>query len=151
MVLPRPLAERFREKLGFYACTVSSFEQLALAKFIREGYFEKHLNRMRNHYRAQKARILQQLRSSSIAPSLAIHRENEGLHFLLEVHGALEDSALIRCARARGLRISCLSQYYREGTAPGHTIVVNYAGLPSARTEEAAQRLIESIQAALPA
>ena len=151
MVLPRPLAERFRDKLGFYACTVSSFEQLALAKFIREGYFEKHLNRMRNHYRTQKARILQQLRSSSIAPSLAIHRENEGLHFLLEVHGALEDSTLIRCARARGLRISCLSQYYREGTAPGHTIVVNYAGLPSVRTEEAAQRLIESIQAALPA
>ena len=50
MVLPRTLVADFRQRLGFYACTVSSFEQLVLARFIREGFFEKHLNRMRNHY-----------------------------------------------------------------------------------------------------
>lgn len=151
MVLPRPLAERFRDRLGFYACTVSSFEQLALARFLRESYFEKHLSRMRNRYRAQKDLILQRLRESPIAPHIAIHMANEGLHFLLEVRGELEDSDLIQSARARGVRLSCLSQYYREGRPAGHVIVVNYAGLPSARTGEAAQRLIESIQAALSA
>lgn len=149
MVLPRPLVERFRDRLGFYACTVSSFEQLALARFIREGYFEKHLSRMRNRYRAQKDLILQRLRESPIAPHIAIRMANEGLHFLLEVRGELEDSDLIQSARTRGVRLSCLSQYYREGRPAGHVIVVNYAGLPSARTEEAAQRLIESIQAVL--
>lgn len=149
MVLPGSLVEPFREKLGFYACTVSSFEQLALAKFIREGYFEKHLNRMRNHYKAQKARILQQLKSSSIAPQISVRMENEGLHFLLEVYGQLEDGALIQRANERGIRISCLSQYFRETPSPRHVIVVNYAGLPAARSEEAIRRLIECIGDAL--
>lgn len=146
MVLPRSLVQPFREKLGFYACTVSSFEQLALAEFIREGYFEKHLNRMRNHYRSQKALILQQLRSSSIASKISVRMENEGLHFLLEIHSDLEDAQLIRRCQDAGLRISCLSQYYHGTPTTDHTVVVNYAGLPTARTEEAVQRLIACIQ-----
>lgn len=151
MVLPRPLVAVFRQKLGFYACTVSSFEQLALARFIREGYFEKHLNRMRNHYKAQKAGILQQLKASPIAGSISVRMEKEGLHFLLEVHGTLEDTDLIRLARQRGLRISCLSQYYRQQPTASHIIVVNYAGLPSERSQEAFRRLIACIGDALKA
>lgn len=75
--------------------------------------------------------------------------EKEGLHFLLEVHGTLEDADLIRLARQRGLRISCLSQYYRETPTDSHIIVVNYAGLPSDRSQEAFHRLILCVQDAL--
>lgn len=149
MVLPRPLVEVFRQKLGFYACTVSSFEQLALARFIREGYFEKHLNRMRNHYKAQKNRILQQLKSSPVTGAISVRMENEGLHFLLEIHGDLEDTQLIQLAQRQGLRISCLSQYYRTTPTASHVIVVNYAGLPSDRSQEAFRRLIACIGEAL--
>ena len=38
MVLPWELLQRFREKLGFYACTVSNFEQYTLAEFIGDVY-----------------------------------------------------------------------------------------------------------------
>lgn len=146
MVLPRSLVEPFHRKLGFYSCTVSSFEQLVLAQFIREGYFEKHLNRMRNHYKAQKASILQQLRESPIADKLSVRMENEGLHFLIEIHAALEDSQLIEAAQQRGVRICCLSQYYRGTPTRKHIVVLNYAGLPSERTKIAIDRLITSIQ-----
>ena len=104
---------------------------------------------MRNHYKAQKTRILQQLKASPIAGSISVRMEKEGLHFLLEVHGALEDADLIRRARQRGLRISCLSQYYRETPTASHVIVVNYAGLPSDRSQEAFRRLIGCIGDAL--
>lgn len=149
MVLPRSLVASFRERLGFYSCTVSSFEQLALAEFIRDGYFEKHLNRMRNHYKAQKTAILQQLKASAIADRISVRMENEGLHFLLEIHGELKDEELIRLAREKGLRISCLSQYYRGAPAGNHVIVVNYAGLPAARSAEAVRRLISCMEEAL--
>ena len=149
MVLPRSLVEPFHKKLGFYACTVSSFEQLVLAQFIREGYFEKHLNRMRNHYRTQKVRILQQLKASPIADRIAVRMENEGLHFLLEIYADLEDSQLIRRCQAAGLRISCLSQYYHGAPTRAHVIVVNYAGLPADRTDEAVRRLIRCIDAVI--
>ena len=33
MVLPRTLVGKFQENLGFYACTVSNFEQYTLAAF----------------------------------------------------------------------------------------------------------------------
>src|SRR5699024_5389900 len=51
LILPPELLDRYREKLGFYSCTVPSFEQLTLARFLDEGYFEKHVSRMKRHYR----------------------------------------------------------------------------------------------------
>ena len=45
---------RFREELGFYSCTVSSFEQHTLARFLSRGHFEKHINRMRKFYRNRR-------------------------------------------------------------------------------------------------
>lgn len=46
MILPPPLLEQFYERLSFYSCSVSNFEQYTLGKFIEEGFFEKHINRL---------------------------------------------------------------------------------------------------------
>lgn len=53
MVLPEALVDEFKEKLGFYSCTVPLFEQLVLADFIEEGDFERHINRVRRKLRKQ--------------------------------------------------------------------------------------------------
>ena len=55
MILPDPLLERFREKLGFYSCTVPAFDQYVLARFLDEGGFERHLNRVRRRLRQSGA------------------------------------------------------------------------------------------------
>ena len=47
MVLPERLMPVFEEKLSFYACTVPVFDQYLLARFIKDGSFERHLNRLR--------------------------------------------------------------------------------------------------------
>ena len=47
MLLPAPLAARYREKLGFYSCTVPVYEQFVLAEWIRSGEFERTINRRR--------------------------------------------------------------------------------------------------------
>ena len=47
MVLPESLMERYRQTLGFYSCSVPLFDQYVLARFISQGYFERHLNRLR--------------------------------------------------------------------------------------------------------
>lgn len=47
MVLPDALMDRYTERLSFYSCTVPVLDQYALAAFIDEGYFERHLGRMR--------------------------------------------------------------------------------------------------------
>ncbi len=53
MVLPDGLADRFQQKLGFYSCTVPTFEQLVLACLISNGDFERHINRVRRKKRRE--------------------------------------------------------------------------------------------------
>ena len=57
MVLPKHLAEEFQEKLGFYSCTVPTFEQFVLAELISNGDFERHINRVRRQKRREKLEI----------------------------------------------------------------------------------------------
>lgn len=64
MILPPRLMEVYREKLGFYACTVSGFEQYTLAKFMAQGRYEQHLSRMKARYRQKRDAVIAMLRSS---------------------------------------------------------------------------------------
>jgi len=47
MVLPEGLSERYRQKLGFYSCTVPVYEQYVLAEYINSGELERYINRRR--------------------------------------------------------------------------------------------------------
>ncbi len=51
MVLPKYLVGEFEKKLGFYSCTVPTFEQFVLAELINSGDFERHINRVRRSLR----------------------------------------------------------------------------------------------------
>ena len=129
MVLPPVLMERFGESLGFYSCTVPSFEQYTLARFLSRGYFEKHINRMRKFYKARRNRLLDMIAGSPAAEHLTVTEEHAGLHFL--VHTPLADGALEQWCRAAGLKVRTLSSYY-HGPVPEKArrcLVVNYAGL----------------------
>ena len=57
MVLPRHLVGEFRQRLGFYSCTVPTFEQFVLAALISEGDFERHINRVRRQKRKERQQI----------------------------------------------------------------------------------------------
>ena len=53
LVLPNTLLDSFQEKLGFYSCTVPSFEQYVLTELINNGDFERHINRVRRRKRSE--------------------------------------------------------------------------------------------------
>ena len=54
MVLPKHLAEKYIDKLGFFSCTVPTYLQLVLAELINNGDFERHINRVRRNKRKQQ-------------------------------------------------------------------------------------------------
>ena len=54
MVLPSPLVPEFKEKLGFYSCTVPTFEQYVLTQLLASGDFERHINRVRRQKRKEQ-------------------------------------------------------------------------------------------------
>jgi GntR family transcriptional regulator/MocR family aminotransferase len=131
MVLPERLMAAFRERLGFYTGTVSGFEQHTLARFISQGHFEKHINRMRKFYKLQRDRLVQIVAGCPQREKLTIEEADAGLHFLVKVDTALTDPELEAYCARRGLKIRTLSSYY-HGTPPEeslHRILVNYSGL----------------------
>ena len=131
MILPTGLMEVFREKLGFYSCTVSSFEQYTLARFLERGHFEKHINRMRKFYRSRRNRVVAALNGCPYADRLTIREEDAGLHFLLKVDTALSDEELVELASRAGVKIHALSSYYHSTVPEGdrRCLVVNYSGI----------------------
>ena len=144
MVLPRHLLADFQEKLGFYACTVSAFEQYTLASFLSGGYYEKHLSRMRKHYRQKRDAVIGAVRQSPLADRATITEEDAGLHFLLRLDGAPPDDVLRREAEIRGVRLAMLSDYYQQPkNAPQHVLVVNYTGIDIEKLPAALERLAE--------
>ena len=146
MVLPKTLMERYNKELSFYACTVSNFDQYTLAKFIDQGYLEKHINRMRNHYRSIRDTILDNIKCKMEEEKILIMEEDAGLHFLLKVETELSDKELIRRALEKGIHVSCLSQYYYDKTkAIDHTLIINYSGVDADKISEAVDRLYECL------
>lgn len=146
MVLPRGLLKEYQERLNFYSCTVSNFEQYTLAAFLSEGYFEKHINRMRNYYRSKRDRMIEAIKESPLSRIAKIREENSGLHFLLHIKTSLTDSEVISRAKETGIRLSCLSDYsYDENPAYVHTFIINYSGISPDRMGEAVRRLYHAI------
>lgn len=130
MVLPKPLMEKYKKELSFYSCTVSNFDQYTLAKFIDEGYLEKHINRMRNHYRAQRDMLLACIKKQPNYDKVRISEEHAGLHFLMEIDTKLSDEILKERVGKSGVNIAFLSEYfYDKSKAKSNTIVINYSGL----------------------
>ena len=131
MVLPEKLMEKFRRELSFYSCTVPSFEQYTLARFIAGGWFEKHINRMRKYYKTCRNRLVQRLETGEHAPRLTIQEKDAGLHFLVKVDTEMSEEELVAWCAQRGVKVRTLSSYY-HGPVPDqdkNCLVVNYSGL----------------------
>ena len=114
MILPEDLMDRFRKEMGFYSCSVSTFEQYTLARFIGQGYFEKHLNRMRNFGRKKRDLILDRIADSPMGEITRIFEEHAGLHFLMNIALNRPVREFLAELEAVGIRLIPLSRYYIE-------------------------------------
>ncbi|MGN0342843.1 MAG: PLP-dependent aminotransferase family protein [Roseburia sp.] len=129
MVLPERLMEQYEKRCGFYACTVSRFSQEVLFRFMEEGHFERHLNRMRNNYKQKHDVLLAILKEETWVH--AIYGDNAGLHVLVDVYSHESEETLCRRAWESGVEIHGLSEY-RIGPAekrPYPTILLGYGNL----------------------
>ena len=142
LILPPQLMELYRARLGFYSCTVPSFEQYALAQFIDSGSFERHIARMKKLYRIRRNEIIAAIQSSPLSKRCTIFEQDAGLHFLARLDTGLPDMVLKSRAQSLGVRMACLSDYvYEKNPAYDHILVVNYAGIEMEKFPTALERL----------
>ncbi len=126
LVLPDTLAEAFKlaharlHREGNYPL------QSALAEFIANGHFSRHISRMRSAYRQRQA-CLRQALAPAVTKGLKLSEGHAGMHLLATLQTAEEEALLVKSANESGLTLSPLSRYYLSGNKhPG--LVLGYAG-----------------------
>lgn len=103
MVLPYPLLERYRRECSFFSSTVSRIDQTILNEFIRDGYFERYLNKMRKVYRAKHDLVLREARQWEA--DFVLSGENAGLHVLLTDRKGRTEEGLVRAAAEADVKV----------------------------------------------
>ena len=128
MVLPPALYEKYLQIFSSSASFVPLFEQKALAQMLDGGYFERHLNRLKNYYRTVHGALLKKL--DSLPERCEVLDTGSGLHVIAKFPDAQSDEQIKSVAVARGINIRCLSDYLLAPTAGVEgCAVINYSGL----------------------
>lgn len=127
-VLPERLCERFRETYSLTANVVPLFEQKTLAKMLDGGYFERHVNRLKNYYRGVRAKLLEKIKELPFEKQVI--ETGGGLHITLRLPSFASDEEIKKYAEERGIKIMCLTDYLvAPATGYEGVAIVNYSGI----------------------
>lgn len=167
MILPPELLMRYREKCWFFSSTVSRIDQRILDEFMKNGHFERHLNRMRSLYRARHDELLSQLRP--LQDRYRILGAGTGLHLVLQaapetaagiaqslpgaddLSAAQMEQELVRRAAAHGVAVYAISDYLLPGTARTQgrgrlpAILLGFGALDETSIREGVRRLSQAL------
>ena len=138
MILPVHLANMYYEKLSFYACTVSTFEQYTLAAFINQGYFEKHINRMRLHYGKKRKAILKLINNVFNEDEVRVVENDSGLHFILEIKKVSYSVAQLKNKLLEnGICLYSIDDYNMLNAMTNqHKYIINYSNIEIDKAEK---------------
>ncbi|MDO4321063.1 MAG: PLP-dependent aminotransferase family protein [Lachnospiraceae bacterium] len=144
MVLPKQLMELYRRRGRTISCTVSRVDQMLIAAFLNEGYYERHLNKMRAVYKGRHDVLLEELRA--FRRVCRISGENAGVHILLTFTNGMKEAEAVSRAAERGVKVYGLSWYFvGEAKLPAEeTVILGYANLQEEEIRDAAACLKEA-------
>lgn len=143
MVLPPALVEPYRDRLECFSNTVSVPDQVALARILENGAYERHVRRFRKRQRELRDELVSAIEGSSLGPRCTVEEADSGLHFVLAVDSGVNEDEIARRALAEGVRLVPLSSFVQDaahaGTGDGRArFVMQYGGLDPERIPEVA-------------
>lgn len=140
MVLPVKLMNRYLERKNLFSVTVSRADQKILEMFLREGYYERHLNRMRAIYKNKHDIMMKCLRDMNTICTFS--GENAGVHMLIKfINGLTEKEAKARAENA-GIKVYGLSEYkIGDSELAEEGILLGYACMEEEKIQTAMEKL----------
>ncbi|NHM31990.1 PLP-dependent aminotransferase family protein [Neobacillus terrae] len=129
MVLPISLINIYLKNYTIYKQTVSRLHQDTLYRFMKDGYWQSHLNKMRTLYRKKHGTLMLSIKKY-LGNNVNVIGENSGLHIVLEVKNNMCEEELIEKAFKSGVKVYPLSIYYqnKEGYN-GSQVLLGFGGL----------------------
>jgi GntR family transcriptional regulator/MocR family aminotransferase len=142
LVVPPQLWNEFikvREATDIFSPTLY---QLALADFLREGHFARHLRRMRGVYLRRRDALLGGL-AQHCEGHLAVHNADAGLHVATLLPSGVADVGVVRRMAKRGLAAAALSSCY-AGSSLQSGLLLGFGGSDE-RALAAATRILGEV------
>jgi GntR family transcriptional regulator / MocR family aminotransferase len=144
MVLPMSLLEKYNKHFSIYKQTVSRLHQHTLEQFMKNGHWERHLNRMRTVYRKKQQKLIQSI-EKFLGKQVEVVGDESGLHILLKVNTHSSETKLIEQAAQLGVKVYPTSVYYQiAGSFQNPMILLGFGGVPEKEIEKGIQLLREA-------
>jgi len=135
LVLPSKLISKYEEHFSIYKQTVSRLHQDTLSRFMNDGHWFNHLNKMRTLYRKKQNTFINAIKTY-LGEYVKIIGEKSGLHLVLEVKNGMSEAELTSSALAVGVKVYPLSIYFakpKESELP--KVLLGFGGLSEAEIE----------------
>lgn len=126
IILPESLVSKGKNTIEQSSQSCSPIIQRALAIFMREGFFEKHVRRMKVTYQAKHKALLEAI-NKQIGDNGEIIGQRAGLHILLNLKSRRTEE-IIQQASDKGIRIYSPSQHWFENKNVPY-IMLGFGGL----------------------
>ncbi len=137
MILPEKLLQSYEKRMANIACTVPVLDQLILADFIKEGYFERLLNRKKKKYREIREELLNSLKENK---DIEIKEADMGLHLLIKYPYKISDKKVEEIAKVMNIKIYTLSRFLNK-EKDTHTLLIKYTSIDKNNLDEAIKQL----------
>jgi GntR family transcriptional regulator/MocR family aminotransferase len=141
MVLPPKLIHRYQKEHLNTGESVSSFEQRAMARFLAEGHYVRHLRRATKVYQKRCNALVALLQD---IPDAWFSGQEAGLHFVFGIHNKKEQELIQKAHGVNipllGLRKLCIQASCPDG------LVLGFAGLHDHKLAQAVRTLREAWQ-----
>ncbi len=111
LIVPPDLVEAFSAARVLIDQQPSPIDQAVLAKFIEEGYFSRHVQRMQRLYRERRDALLD-LAARELHPWLRLSPSETGLHLVGHLPPGVDDVQVAIQARECGVDVTPLSFFY---------------------------------------
>lgn len=141
LIVPEALITRFRTALDRFGLRASYMPQQALAEFIRDGEFYRHLRRVRRTYAERRKHLLDRL-SREFAEVGRLVDHQAGMQIAFHLRDGLYDTALAARAQDIGLNVETLSQYCAAG-AEYNGFLLGYCGFSIEEIDDALGRMAQ--------
>lgn len=142
MVLPQVLLENYEKAFIHYSSTVPRLDQHTIARFMADGHFSRHLNRMRKVYK-RKLQILTDA-LQRYAPQVSFSGDEAGMHILINVHSGVDEETLSKSALAQGIRVYGLNEYRKASKIQHPSFLIGFGGFSDIEIEEAVEQLMKA-------
>jgi GntR family transcriptional regulator / MocR family aminotransferase len=143
LVLPPALVELVVEQRNLADHGAPTLEQLALARLMQSGAYDRHLRQARRHYRARRDALIDAV--ARYHPGARVTGIAAGLHAIVRLPHSFEVAALVRAAAARSVAVYPLALAYMLPEAYDDGLVLGYANLSESRIELGVRALAEAL------